>query len=103
MKDPQPVTLDLDDSVVTTKPVAEGSERVGLVIHQHNGSWQFIGPTPGTDENGEVLHFSHLLDLDAGLSQVRRLPPGGVMTRMPIGWATQHFRSDDAMDDYFDH
>lgn len=101
MKDLGPVTLELDEPVVTTKPVAEGEERVGLVIHQHAGVWQFIGATGGTDENVEVLHFFHLLELDAALSQVRRLPPGGVMTRMPIGWATQHFRTDEELDALF--
>src|SRR6476469_5934373 len=85
MKDLGVVTLGLDEPVVTTKPVAEGDERGGLVIPQHSGVWQFIGPTGGADENAEVLHFSHLLQLDAALSQVRRLPPGGVMTRMPLG------------------
>lgn len=101
MKNLGDVTLGLDEPVVTTKPVAEGQERVGLVMHQHAGVWQFIGPTGGTEENGEVLHFSHLLHLDASLSQLRRLPPGAVMTRMPIGWATQRFGSDEELDAYF--
>ena len=102
MKELGDVTLDLDEPVVTTQPVAEGNERVKLIIHQHSGVWQFIGATGGTDENATVLHFSHLLDFDPALAQARRLPPGGVLTRMPIGWASQHFQSDEDMDAYFE-
>ncbi|GAA1971554.1 hypothetical protein GCM10009817_09450 [Terrabacter lapilli] len=70
------------------------------MIHQHNDVWQFIGDTKGTEENVQVLHFSHLLELDASLSQVLRLQPGGLITRMPIGWATLRFATDEAMDEY---
>jgi len=101
MKDLGALTLELDEPVVTTTAVANGGERVELVVHQHNGVWQFIGPTGGTEGNEEVLHFAHLLQRDAGLSQVRRLPPGGVMTRMPIGWATQQFKTDEEIDARF--
>lgn len=98
MKDLGALTLELDEPVVTTAAVACGSERVELVVHQHNGVWQFIGHTAGAEGNEEVLHFAHLLEDDVALSQVRRLPPGGVMTRMPFGWATQHFETDAEID-----
>lgn len=90
------------DAVLTTRPVAEGRERAMLILHQHDGTWQIIGSTDGTEENAVMIHFSHLVNQDSTLAEARDLPQGGLMERQWVGWSRLHFNSDDEMDAYLD-
>ena len=94
--------LDGLDAVLTTRPVAEGHERAKLILHEYDGTWQFIGSTDGTEENAVVMHFSHLLEHDRSLAAAEDLPVGGLMERQFVGWRRVQFASEEEMDAYLE-
>ena len=88
------------DAVLTTRPVAEGHERAIRILHEYDGTWQFVGSTDGTEENAVVMHFSHLLEHDRSLAAAEDLPIGGLMERQFVGWRRVQFSSEEEMDAY---
>lgn len=95
-------SIEPEGVVITTESVAGGQDRVLKVVHQNDGTWQFIGSTFDEGEVPVALHFSHLLQQDPSLSQVEHLPPGGVALREFKGWSVRQFGTDEELDAYFD-
>lgn len=94
-----------DDTLVVTSPrVLTDGEPVTLVIHQHDGTWQFVEGSTVEEGDALVVHFLDLLRRDGGLEALRRLRRGQLALRPLVGdqpWEIHPFGSDEELDSLF--
>jgi len=75
--DPWPFDQPRDCAVLITREVLERGEPVLHVTHDSDDhSWQFIGSSGGTRENGCVIALHEAVELDPSILQLADLPPG---------------------------
>jgi hypothetical protein len=62
--------------ILTSRPVAEGTEPVRVVVHDHEGDWQFVCGTTNHASDAMIVGVNHILDLDPTLEELLDLPRG---------------------------
>jgi hypothetical protein len=55
---------------LTSRPVAEGTEPVRVVVHDHEGHWQFVCGTTNHASDAMIVGVNHILDLDPTLEEL---------------------------------
>ena len=89
-----------ETSVATDRQVLSGS-RVTTVIHQNDGTWQFLCDQPRLPTDIRIVHFQHIVDLDSTLLQFVSLAKGGVAIVDAGGvWRQVYFETDTEIDEW---
>ena len=84
--DPWPFDHPRDFAVFVTREVLERTEPILHVTHDSDDhSWQFIGSSDGTVENGKVIALHEAVELDPSVLQLADLPIGWRAVRDTVG------------------
>ena len=87
--------------VGTSRQVLAGS-RVMTVVHQNDGTWQFLSDSPMLPSDWRVVHFYDIVALDSAVRQFVRLPKGMVAVVDAGGeWRRLYFETDTEIDAFF--
>jgi hypothetical protein len=70
----------------TTHPLARGESPITRVLHEKNGTWQFLGESPLVDADVTMITLAAALRLDPGLRTVATLPRGWMAVREGDSW-----------------
>ena len=79
---------DADPLVFVMKDVFDG-QAVLTVYHESDGDWQYLTAGEATRENAQLVHQSHVCELDPSLRELLSMPLGTWATRTSVG-ATWH-------------
>jgi hypothetical protein len=82
-----------DTMVATTKRIAFERHAVVLVVHEKDGSWQFLDGQDVTRDDVALVHLAHLVGAQAGVAEIADLPPGWEAERPAAGapWARRRW------------
>lgn len=89
-----------ETSVATSRQVLSGS-RVVTVVHQNDGTWQFMCDQPKLSTDMRIVHFQDIIDLDSTVLQFVGLAKGGVAIVDDGGvWRHLYFETDTEIDEW---
>jgi len=64
-------------AVITVRQIVKDKQPILHVTHDSDDhGWQFLTLADARTEDGLVVHFSHIFELDPGLRELADLPPG---------------------------
>ncbi|WP_125778085.1 hypothetical protein [Antribacter gilvus] len=76
----------LGTTSIATEQVLAGVEPILSVSHAaDDGTWQLVGTSDGTVDNGRISHLHHFVEHDPTLLDVLDLEPGERATRRRVG------------------
>ena len=70
-----------DTSAFTTKRIAFERHPVLYVVHDADGSWQFLDGQDVTEDDIALVHLAHVVGANAGISELADLPRGSEAVR----------------------
>jgi hypothetical protein len=82
------VTVEADPLVFVMRDVFDGRP-ILTVYHESDGDWQYLTQGEATPENAQLVHQSHVYELDPSLHELASMPPGTWAVRHHLGapWA----------------
>lgn len=82
-----------DTTAFTTKRIAFEDYPILLVVHEEDGSWQFLDGQDVTREDIAVVHLAHVVGANVGVTEIADLPKGWEAERTNEGgpWARRRF------------
>lgn len=86
----EPIAVPEELGVLTSRLVVDGTEPVRIVIHHHDGDWQFVCGTTKRASDAMIVGVNHLLDIDPTLEGLLDLPRGTKAFREQPGDPWQH-------------
>lgn len=92
-----------NETVMSSPEVLDGGVRVTRA-HRFRSGWMFLSATESDESEPIWIHFSHLLELDPGLNEIR-LRKGEYALRPKVGgaWVTFGPLADDLVDELMDN
>lgn len=81
-------------AVFTLWPILKQTEAIRLVIHDHDGDWQFLdGVTDATAANAAIVALQEIADRDPSVLALADLPCGWKAVRGEVGegWRREAF------------
>jgi hypothetical protein len=86
--------------VTASRQVLSGAPLV-TIIHQNDGTWQFLCDQPKVPTDIRVVHFQHIIDLHSAALQFTGLHKGDVAVEDVRGaWHQLHFESDAEIEEW---
>lgn len=70
-----------DATAITTRGIWDRSEPILLVLHDDDGTWQFLPGTTVEIVDGMVVHLGHITDREPALTELADLPRGWAAER----------------------
>ena len=55
------------------------------VYHESDGDWQYLTEGVASPENAQLVHQSHVYDVDPSLRELASMPPGTWAVRQALG------------------
>lgn len=73
-------------SVISIRQIADGDEPILHVSHDgDDDGWQFLGWGDACIEDGVIICFSHILEMDPSIRELANLPTGWHAWRRSVG------------------
>jgi hypothetical protein len=79
--EPFPFVESPELGVYSTRSVMNGETPILLVVHDHEGDWQFLDGSGFEAEKGVLLHLSHIVEGHPEIHELRDLPRGWAAER----------------------
>jgi hypothetical protein len=80
------VTGDADPLVFVMRDVFDGKP-ILTVYHESDGDWQYLTDGEATRENAQLVHQSHVHEVDPSVRELASMPLGTWATRHALGAA----------------